>query len=113
MFKKILISLVLALILCFITVPATAFEQNQECTVIEGSKIFQTMFDDVSGVLVPRDDPIILGDAVSAGAVAFFNSITGMDWTGARLASIEVDLGDGDIRTLEIIVKPSDVKDCN
>ncbi len=91
--------------------------RGQECTVIKGSRILQVMNSGIpKGVLVPKDDPVLLGDPISNERTTELNNINfggfNIDWTGSYNAIIKVDFDDGTVQTLELIVKPSDIKDC-
>jgi len=110
MFKRLVLCLTLVMIL---TVgPVIAMEEDQECTMIKGSKVIQMMPDrSMRGVTVPDDITITIGPELDEASVENLNSQNDMDWDGAHMGMIQVDFGRGP-EPLVIIVKTTDVKDC-
>ena len=117
MFKKLALALCLVLILA--VSGAWAAEPGQECTLIQGMKVFQTFSDgQVLPVKVPADISIEIGPELTPEMIVNLNqqsSIRGttMDWSEGNKGIIIVDFGDGDGPSpLALFVKEGDVKDC-
>ena len=112
MLKKLILCLTLVLALT-IGSSAIAMENEQECTMIKGSRVVQVMPNtSLRGVTVPEDIDITIGPELVPTMVNNLNSQTpGVDWTGAHMGMISVDFGQGPM-PLVIVVKIGDVKDC-
>jgi len=114
MFKKftLCLLLVIALVVGPIGGGVFAMENNQQCTLIAGSKILQILPDQsLRGVITPQDDTISIGAQITAEMAENLTRQVGFNWTGAHIAMIEVDFGTGPM-PLMLVVRPENVKDC-
>ena len=112
MLKKLFLCLTLVLAL-MVGSSAIAMENEQECTMIKGSRIIQVMPNSsLRGVTVPEDIAITIGPELVPTMVNNLNPQTpGVDWTGAHMGMVSVDFGQGPM-PLIVVVKVEDVKDC-
>jgi hypothetical protein len=108
MFK--ILCLVSILVLMFAVGGAWGFEENQECEMLAGSKVFMMVSPNTSVPVMPNGNiTVTLGEEITEGLVKFFNEESALngvtqDFAGGRIAQ--------DIAGKIIVIKPTDVINC-
>jgi len=117
MFKQLLLAVLILMfsvsISLMLPLSVAAFEDGQQCTLIEGGIVIQIMPDQsLRGVINPEDILVDIGPEITVDNVTILTRATkDNDWQGAHMGMVMVDLGAGPFPCM-IVVRPQYVKDC-